>query len=120
MSTLRPNSRQPGGGKPSSVGSVYRALLSFPKSADVADVDGMVDAIAQAMKAGPGFRSITSSVGALMGPGAEAGQAARIVEVDFETLEGVMAALQDERFQDTAAATEALGTTIFLYEVDAV
>jgi hypothetical protein len=51
-----------------------------------------------------------------MGPAAKAGEAGRILEADFATLDDAMTALQAEAFQDVSAATEALGSTIYLFE----
>jgi hypothetical protein len=55
-----------------------------------------------------------------MGPGAKAGEAGWILEADFATLEHAMTALHAEDFQDVKSATETLGSTIFLFEVEEV
>ena len=52
-----------------------------------------------------------------MGPGARAGEAGWIVEADFPTIEDALTALHAEDFQGVKAATETLGSTIFLFEV---
>ena len=99
---------------------MYRALVMFPKVASPVEVDALIKGIDAAFRARPGHRSTTSSVDALMGPAARTGEVGRILEVDFATLDDAMAALQAEGFQDVKAATEALGSTIFLFEVQEV
>ena len=89
----------------------------FPKSADPAEVDSLIEAIASSFKASTGSRPITRNLGSLMGPGAKAGDAGWILEADFATLEDAMTALQAADFQDKKANTETLGSTIFLFEV---
>jgi hypothetical protein len=89
----------------------------FPKSAGPVEVDALIEGIASSLKASAGSQPITRSVGSLMGPGAEAGAASCIFEADFPTLEDAMTALDAEDFQDVKAATETLGSTIFLFEV---
>ena len=100
--------------------SVYRALVMFPRSADPIEVDALIEGIASAFKASAGSQPITHSVGSLMGPGAKAGAAGWILEANFSTLEDAMTALQAEDFQDPKARTEALGSTIFLFEVQEI
>ena len=92
----------------------------FPKSADSSEVDELIERIAASFKAAEGSLPITRSLGALMGPGAKAGEAATIIEADFATLEDAMTALQAEDFQETKTRTEALGSTIFLFELQNV
>ena len=89
----------------------------FPKSADPAEVDTLIEGIASSFKASAKSQPITRSLGSLMGPGAKAGQAGWILEADFATLEDAMAALHAEDFQDAKSRTETLGSTIFLFEV---
>ena len=96
---------------------MYRALVMFPKSADQMEVDALIKGITSSLKASAGSQPITRSVGPLMGPGAKAGEAGWILEADFSTLEDAMTALQAEDFQTPKARTEALGSTIFLFEV---
>jgi hypothetical protein len=95
---------------------VYRVLAMFPKSADPAEVGALIDNIAASFEASAGGRP-TRSVGALMGPGAEAGEAGYIFEADFRSLEDAMTALDAEDFQDAKTRVEALTSTIFLFEV---
>ena len=59
----------------------------------------------------------TTSVDALMGPGARAGEVSRILELDFATLDDALAALHDDAFQEVKSITESLGTRLFLYEL---
>jgi hypothetical protein len=92
----------------------------FPKTADPVEVDALIDGIASSFKASAGSQPITRSVGALMGPGAKAGAAGWILEADFTTLEEAMTALHADDFQDVKTTTEALGATIFLFEVQEV
>ena len=99
---------------------VFRTLVMFPKSADPAKVDALIEGIASSFKASAGSEPITRSVGSLMGPGAKAGAAGWILEADFPTLEDAMTALHAEDFQDVKASTETLGSTIFLFEVGEV
>ena len=96
---------------------MYRAMVMFPKSASATEVDTLIEGIASSFAASPGFQTVTRSVGALMGPGAKAGEAGAILEADFASLDDVLAALHAEDFRDVKAATESLGTTIFLFEV---
>jgi hypothetical protein len=95
---------------------MYRALVMFPKAASQAEVDAAIEGIASSFTASAGFQAITRSVGALMGPGAKAGEVGWILEADFASLEDVMAALHSETFHGVKADTESLGTTIFLFE----
>jgi hypothetical protein len=95
---------------------VYRSLSLYPTSADPALVAEVVERTAAAFRQSPGFRSATSSVDALMGPGARDGQVARVVVVDFDTLDDALNALGADDFQATRAASEALGATHFLFE----
>jgi len=88
----------------------------FPKSASPVEVAALIEGIAASFTASPGFQAITRSAGALMGPGAKAGDVGWILEADFASLDDVMAALRAEGFQDVKAATESVGTTIFLFE----
>jgi hypothetical protein len=96
---------------------MYRALVMFPKSAGSAEVDALIEGISSSFKASAGSRPITRSVGALMGPGAQAGEAGWILEADFLTLEDAMTALDAEDFQDLKATAETLTSTIFLFEL---
>jgi hypothetical protein len=99
---------------------MYRTLVMFPQSAGQAEVDALIDAMASSLRGSRGNRSITRSVGALMGPGAQAGEAGWIVEADFATLEEAMAALDADDFQEVKATIEGLTSTIFLFEVEDV
>ena len=88
----------------------------FPKSASPVEVAALIEGIAASFTASAGLQAITRSAGALMGPGAKAGDVGWILEADFASLDDVMAALRAEGFQDVKAATESVGTTIFLFE----
>lgn len=96
---------------------MYRALVVFPRSADPDEVDVLIEGIASSFKASAGGQPITRSVGSLMGPGAQAGEAGWILEADFPTLEDAIAALDAEDFQDVKAAAETLTSMIFLFEL---
>ena len=98
---------------------MYRALVMFPKSAGGARVDTLVEGIHASFTATAGFLAISRSAGALMGPGAKAGDVGWILEADFDSLEDVMAALHADSFQEWKTATESVGATIFLFEVAA-
>jgi hypothetical protein len=95
---------------------MYRHLVMFPRLADPAVVDDLVERAAAVYRKSSGFRSVTASVDALMGPGAKAGEIGRIMEADFDTLEEALAVLKAEDFQGVKAATESLASTLFLYE----
>jgi hypothetical protein len=95
---------------------MYRTVVMFPKAANPEEVDALAQGITTSFRASAGFQAVTRSVGALMGPGAKAGEVGSILEADFASLDDVMAALHDEGFHDVKAAIEALGTTIFLFE----
>ena len=79
-------------------------------------VDDIVERTAAVFKQRPGFHSVTTSVDALMGPSARAGEVSRILEADFATLDDALAALHDDAFQEFKSIIESLGTTLFLYE----
>jgi hypothetical protein len=96
---------------------MYRALVMIPTTADAAEADALLESIASSFKAGEGSRVVTRNEGALMGPAAKSGEAGWILEADFLSLGDAMAALQAEGFQDTKARTEAMGSTLFLFEV---
>ena len=96
---------------------MYRALVMFPKSAGPAEVDALIQGIASSFKSSTGSQRITRSVGPLMGPGAQAGEAGWILEADFPTIEDAMTALGAEDFQDVKARAEALTSAVFLFEV---
>ena len=95
---------------------MYRLLGMYPTSADPLLVDDIVERTAAAFKQRSGFHSVTTSVDALMGPSARAGEVSRILEADFATLDDALAALHDDAFQEVKSTTESLGTTMFLYE----
>ena len=97
---------------------MYRALVVFPKSAGATDVDALIDSIATSFRGSARSQSITRSVGALMGPGAETGAAGWILEADFPTLEDAMTALDADDFHDVKVMTETLTSTIFLFEIE--
>ena len=96
---------------------MYRILVMLPKSADPAEVEDLVEGIASSFRSSTGSDPITRSVGPLMGPGAQAGDAGWIIEADFPTLEDAMAALGAEGFQGVKTKAEALTSTIFLFEI---
>jgi len=96
---------------------MYRLLAMYPTSADPTLVDDIVERTAAAFKQRSGFHSVTTSVDALMGPSARAGEVSRILEADFATLDDALAALHDDALQEVKATTESLGTTLFLYEL---
>jgi hypothetical protein len=95
---------------------VYRSLSLYPTSAEPAQVEELVARTAAAFKQSPGFRSFTTSVDALMGPGARDREVGRVVVVDFDTLDDALSALRAEDFQETRTATEELGARHFLFE----
>lgn len=96
---------------------MYRHLVMFPKSADPTLVDDVVKRIAVVFQQGSGFHSITTSVDTVMGPGAKAGQFGRILEADFDSLDEALAVVNSEDFKEVGAAAEALGPTIFVFEL---
>ena len=95
---------------------MYRALSLYPASADPARVDGFVRRSTEIFKRSPGFRSSTTSVDALMGPGAKDGAVGRVVVADFDTLEDALGALQSEAFLQIVPAGEQLNPTHYLFE----
>jgi hypothetical protein len=114
------NFRPAGGALRRYISGVYRTLVMFPKSADPAEVDTLIEGIASSFKASAGSEPITRSLGSLMGPGAKAGEAGWIFEADFLTLADAMNALGAEDFKESKVRTETLGSTIFLFEVGEV
>lgn len=97
-------------------GRMYRHLVMFPRSADPLMVDELVERAAAAYKQCSGFRSVTTSVDAPMGPSAKDGEIGRIMEADFDTLDDALAVLDAESFQSIKAATESLASSLLLYE----
>jgi hypothetical protein len=95
---------------------MYRALVIFPQALDHDEVERLIEGIAKSFRRNAGLQQVTRSDGPLMGPGARAGTAGSILEADFTSLEDVMAALQDQEFQDIKGVTESVGTTILLFE----
>lgn len=95
---------------------MYRSLSLYPTSADPGRVAEIVERTAEAFHQSPGFRSFTTSVDALMGPGARDGHVGRVVVVDFDSLDDALGALKADSFQETRTATEELGATHFLFE----
>jgi len=95
---------------------MYRLLGMYPTSADPLLVDDIVERTAAVFKQRSGFHSVTTSIDALMGPSARAGEVSRILEADFATLDDALAALHDDAFQEVKSIIESLGTTLFLYE----
>ena len=95
---------------------MYRHLVMFPRSADPVLVAGLVERAAAEYKRSPGFRSVTTSVDALMGPSAKDGGIGRIMEVDFDTLDNALAVLHTDGFQEVKATIESLAATLFLSE----
>ena len=96
---------------------MYRMLAMYPTSADPLQVADVIERTAAVFKQRSGFHSVTTSVDALMGPGARAGEVSRILEADFATLDDALAALHDDAFQEVKSITESLGTTLLLYEL---
>jgi hypothetical protein len=88
----------------------------YPKSADPELVDEVVQRSTDTFRRSAGFRSCTTSVDALMGPGAKDGELARVVIVDFDTLEDALGALQSEAFAEISAAGEPLNATHYLFD----
>jgi hypothetical protein len=99
---------------------MYRSLVMFPKSADPAEVDALVQSIASSFRSSAGCEAVNRSEGALMGPGAQAGEAGSILEADFRTLEDAMTALDATDFQEVATRVEALTSSIFLFEITTI
>ena len=89
-------------------------LGMYPTSADPMLVEDIVERTAAVFKQRSGFHSVTTSVDALMGPSARAGEVGRILEADFATLDDALAALHDDAFQEVKSIIESLGTTLFL------
>ncbi len=95
---------------------MYRSLSMYPKSADPARVEDIVQRSTAVFRQSAGFRSCTTSVDALMGPGAKDGEFARVVMVDFDTLEDALSALKSKAFQEVRTASEQFGPTHYLFE----
>ena len=96
---------------------MFRQLLMFPSSVDLAAVERIVtDEIAPFYSRSDGFRSLSISVGPLMGPAARDGGAGIVVDAAFETLEGSLAAIMAPSFETTKATVESLGAQIYLFE----
>ena len=92
-------------------------MVMFPKSSAPAEVDALIQGIASSFRSSAGSEPITRSIGSLMGPGAQSGEAGWILEADFPTIEDAMTALDADDFQGVKAKAEALTTTIFLFEI---
>jgi hypothetical protein len=99
---------------------MYRSLVMFPKSAGAVEVDDLIERIASSFRSSAGCEAIVRSEGALMGPGAQAGEAGWILEADFRTIEDALGALDAKDFEDVGSKVEALTSSIFLFEVATV
>ena len=95
---------------------MYRSLSMYPKWANSAQVEQIVQRSTAIFRQSSGFRSCTTSVDALMGPGARAGDVGRVVVVDFDTLEDALGVLQSEDFEDVKTASEQFSPTHDLFE----
>ncbi len=96
---------------------MFRQLLMFPGSVDLATVERIVaDDLAPHFRRCEGFRSLSTSVGPLMGPAARDGGASVVVEAVFESLESSLAAISAPEFEPTATTVESLGAEIYLFE----
>jgi hypothetical protein len=96
---------------------MFQQLLIFPSALDRTAVEGIVtDEIASFYGRNEGFRSLSISVGPLMGPAAREGGAGVVVEAVFETLESSLAAIMAPSFEATKAKVEALGAQIYMFE----
>jgi hypothetical protein len=95
---------------------VYRFLLIFPKAANPPEAEALIEGITSWFKTSAGCQAITRSVGSLMGPAAMAGEAGWVLEADFGSLEEALSSIGAAGFRDLKSATEALGSTIFLFE----
>ena len=95
---------------------MYRTLAIFPKTADPALVEDLVQRSAAAFKASAGFLRATTSVDALMGPSARAGEHGVILEADFESLEDALAALNSDSLGADKERTESLQPVLLLFE----
>ena len=96
---------------------MIRHLLIFPSSVDVGVVERIVaDEMAPLFRRSEGFRSMSTSVGPLMGPSARDGRASVVVEAVFESLETSLAAISVPEFDTTATAVESLGAEIYMFE----
>jgi hypothetical protein len=96
---------------------MFRQLLMFPSSVDLATVERLVtDEIATFYRRSEGFRSLSISVGPLMGPAAREGGAGVVVEAVFETLESSLGAIMAPSFEATKTTVESLGAQIYLFE----
>jgi hypothetical protein len=96
---------------------MYRMLVMFPTTADPGLVDDLVERTAARFRQLPGYRSITTSVDALMGPSARAGVASRIMEATFTSVDDALSALNVVDFQEVRSRIEALEPTLLLYEL---
>jgi hypothetical protein len=90
--------------------------MLFPASVEQDTVRRLADTIAKAYRGRDGYKSMSVSLGPLMGPGAKAGQFGSVVEVVFDSLENSLAAITAEDFAETKAEAESFGTVIFLFE----
>jgi hypothetical protein len=96
---------------------MFRMLVMFPTGVDIALAEDLVARAAAQLRVLPGYQSMTSSIGALMGPSAKAGAASCIMEADFATLEDALSALHDPGFQEVRSAIESFEPTLLLYEL---
>ena len=95
---------------------MYRSLMLFPASAEQDTVRLVADEIVNAFRTRDEFRTMSVSVGPLMGPGAHTGQFGSVVEVVFDSLENAMAAISADDFAEIKAKAESFGGLIFLFE----
>jgi len=97
---------------------MHRALVIFPSNVETSAVDRFVDEdLLPAFSQVQGFIGVVVSIGPLMGPSAKAGRAGTIVNVDFESLDAALEAIQSEAFAKGFSESGAMASDIYLFEV---
>ena len=92
--------------------------MLFPSAMDRDAVERIAAAdLATAFRGSNGFRSLSVSVGPLMGPGAREGEISCVVEATFESLDTALAAIMAPSFEETKTKIEAVGVRIYLFEL---
>ncbi len=99
---------------------MIKVLFMFPDTVASEEADDIVSKyILPANKQSPGFRSMNTSVGALLSPGGPVPWE-RIVEANFDSFDGVVAAAKSSIVEMAEPRMKALGVKIVMFEVGAL
>lgn len=91
-------------------------LMLFPAAADATEVDAVLDRIQAEWKEAPGFRSVRTSHGPIMSPGAPPPYSS-VLEATFDSLEAFMAQVPGPDRAEQRASLDRVGPLIMFFEV---